>query len=54
MIIVLHIYIYNTIGGFTDRNEICIAYVKLNSTHTLFMRIFLIYDIFFEIITIIT
>ena len=29
-----------TIGGFTDRNEICIAYVKLNSKHILFVRIF--------------
>ena len=26
--------------GFTDRDEICIAYVKWNSKHILLMRIF--------------
>ena len=39
---------------FTDPDEICIAYVKLNSKHILFLHEnFLIYDKFFEIITII-
>ena len=35
--IYIYIYIYNTIRGFT---EICIAYVKLNSKHILFLKIF--------------
>ena len=38
--------------GFTDRDEVCIAYVKSNSKHILSLRIFLIYNIFFEIISV--
>ena len=38
---------------FTDPGKICTAFVKLNSKHILFMRIFFIFDLFFEIITII-
>ena len=52
--IYIYIYIYLKYDrGFTDRDEICIAYVKSNSKLILFLRIFSIYDIFFEIITII-
>ena len=40
------------IWGFTDRFVICIAYVKSNSKHILFMRIYR-FKIFFEIIMII-
>ena len=37
---------------FTDPDKICTAYVKLNSNHILFCENFLIFDLFFEIITI--
>ena len=41
--IYIYIYIYIYIKyyrGFTDRDEICIAYVKSNSKHILLLRIF--------------
>ena len=44
---------YDVTYLFTDPNEICTAYVKLNSKHILFVRIFWIFDLFFEINTII-
>ena len=51
--IIVFIYIYIKYDrGFTNRDEICKAYVKSNSKHILFYENFLIYDIFFEIITI--
>ena len=37
---------------FTDSDRICTAYVKLNSNLILFPENFLIFDLFFEIITI--
>ena len=38
---------------FTDLDEISKAYVKLNSKHILYYENFLIFELFFEIITII-
>ena len=53
IMIIVYIYIYIKYDrGFTDRDEICIAYVKSNSKHIFFENV-LIYYIFFEIITII-
>ena len=38
--IYIYIYIHIHDRGFTDRDEICIAYVKSKCKHILFMRIF--------------